>query len=135
MTNFTAIFNLFMTKLFFLLLIVFSQNIVLSQTKFYKSNSIEVIKNSTLQNHAWVGGLNFCQFFGIDLNLDNIEDLVIYDKTGNKILTFLNQGIPNSESYLFAPEYISVFPTPSDWVILYDLNCDGRKEFITNSPT
>jgi len=124
-----------MTKLFFLLLIVFSQNIVLSQTKFYKSNSIEVIKNSTLQNHAWVGGLNFCQFFGIDLNLDNIEDLVIYDKTGNKILTFINQGIPNSESYLFAPEYTSVFPTPSDWVILYDLNCDGRKEFITNSPT
>lgn len=124
-----------MPKILLIFLLIFSQKITLSQTKFYKSNSIQVIRNSTQQKHAWVGGLNFCQFFGIDLNLDNKEDLVIYDKTGNKILTFLNQGIPNTESYLFSPEYISVFPSPSDWIILHDLNCDGRKEFITNSST
>lgn len=123
-----------MSKIFVLILIIFSPKIVLSQTKFYRSNSIEVLKNGIVQKHAWVGGLNFCQFFGIDLNLDNKEDLVIYDKTGNKILTFLNTGIANTESYSFAPEYASVFPIPSDWIILHDLNCDGRKEFITNSP-
>jgi hypothetical protein len=86
--------------------------------------------DSTLK-YPWAGGLNSCQFGKIDINLDGIKDLVIFDRQGNRILPFINDGIPDSVSYSFHPELASLFPALHDWVFFYDYDCDGKEDIFT----
>ncbi len=79
----------------------------------------------------WAGGLNSCQFCALDLNLDGIEDLLIFDRHGNRKLTFINGGTPNSTDFTHAPEYAGKLPELHDWVISADYNCDGKKDLFT----
>ena len=54
-----------------------------------------------------------------------MEDLFVFDRTGNKITTFLNNG----DSYSYAPEYDQLFPQSlSSWVLLRDYNNDNKKD-------
>lgn len=89
--------------------------------------------NQTLQ-YPWAGGLNSCQFGEIDLNGNGIKDLFVFDRQGNRILTFINEGIPGKISYAFAPEYASSFPQLIDWVQLVDYDGDGKEDIFTYSP-
>ncbi|HTL80839.1 MAG TPA: FG-GAP-like repeat-containing protein [Bacteroidia bacterium] len=81
----------------------------------------------------WVGGMNSCQFSDIDLNLDGIKDLFIFDRAGNKITTYLNYGTANVVDYHYAPQYLSQFPHLHDWVLLRDYNCDGKEDIFTTN--
>ena len=54
--------------------------ICFSQIEFIQNNDISVLKNDIELTNPWCGGLNFCQFSNIDLNLDGVEDLFIFDK-------------------------------------------------------
>ena len=76
-----------------------------SQVNFNRDTSISVIENSIRFNHAWAGGINAAQPSEIDINLDGIKDLIIFDRTGNKLTPFLNIN----GKYIFAPEYRSAF--------------------------
>ena len=96
-------------KIIFIFIFIFSllfAKISFSQTiydyGFKKTNNISV-RDSTgkILRHAWVGGLNSCQFSDIDLNNDGISDLFVFDKTGNKSLTFINNGISDSVDYIY----------------------------------
>ncbi len=79
----------------------------------------------------WAGGLNAAQINTMDLNGDNKPDLVIFDRTANKVITFLNQ---NSQ-YVYAPYFESLFPKEIDqWMLLRDFNCDGKKDIFTSDP-
>ena len=51
-----------------------------SQINFNQNNNISVYKNGQELENAWAGGLNFCQFSKIDLDLDGVNDLFIFDK-------------------------------------------------------
>ncbi|MEZ5149196.1 MAG: hypothetical protein R2759_19530 [Bacteroidales bacterium] len=66
---------------------------------------------------AWAGGMNSCQFGEVDMNLDGIKDLLVFDRHGDRIMTFLNAGYANDVSYYLAPEYAGSFPKLVDWVI------------------
>ncbi|MCX6241401.1 MAG: T9SS type A sorting domain-containing protein [Bacteroidetes bacterium] len=81
--------------------------------------------------YTWAGGLNSCQFCSIDLNLDGISDLLIFDRHGNRKLTFINQGGSGQISYRYAPEYESRLPEMQEWVITADYNCDGKMDIFT----
>ena len=50
-----------------------------------RDTTIQVIENGVVFNSAFAGGINSAQFSEIDLNLDGLIDLVIFDKSGNKI--------------------------------------------------
>ena len=77
---------------------------------------------------AWAGGLNAAQFNTMDLNDDGVEDLVLYDRMANKVVTF----IASENQYISAPEYQQIFPEGIyNWVLLRDYNCDGRKDIFT----
>ena len=80
-------------------------------------------------DYPWVGGINAAQFSTIHLNNDTIEDLFIFDRTGNKVLTFVNSGV--GSGYVYAPEYESQFPALQSWVLLRDYNCDGKKDIFS----
>lgn len=80
---------------------------------------------------GWAGGLNSCQFSEIDLNGDGIKDLFVFDRNGNRVLTFINNGTPNTVDYTYAPEYQDRFPAMTDWALLRDYNCDGKEDIFT----
>jgi len=77
---------------------------------------------------AWAGGLNAAQFNSMDLNGDGTDDLVLFDRMAGKVITFLNED----NQYVPAPEYENLFPGEiSNWLLLRDYNCDGRKDIFT----
>ncbi len=79
------------------------------------------------------GGLNNPQYSAADLNNDNIDDLVIFDREGDMILTFINGGTPGLVDYTFSPEYAKNFPEVEDWAMLRDFNCDGVMDLFMYS--
>jgi hypothetical protein len=104
----------------------------LAQPGFRRTDTIKVTENSILQSNPWVGGHNFTQFSDIDLNMDGIKDLFVFDRTGDKVTTYLNTGTPNTVSYVHAPQYEKLFPPGlRDWVLLVDYNNDGKEDIFT----
>jgi len=81
----------------------------------------------------WVGGMNCMQFSEIDLNNDGIMDLFAFDKTGNKVLTFINQGIHDSISYVYDYTYEKYFPPFTGWAQLIDYNHDNKPDIFCYS--
>src|SRR6185295_10717330 len=93
-----------------------------AQFTYVLDQSIPVEYNSVTLPMPWAGGFNSPQFNTMDLNGDNVQDLVIFDRTANKVITFINQN----KAYRYAPEYEAFFPAELDqWVLLRDFNCDG----------
>lgn len=80
---------------------------------------------------AWTGGLNACQVHKFDLNFNGTEDLIIFDRHGHRLLTFLNDGTSGEYAYSFAPEFIEHFPEIRHWVQLIDYDGDGKKDIFT----
>jgi len=80
--------------------------------------------------YTWAGGLNSCQFCAIDLNQDGLNDLLIFDRHGNRKLTFINLGGAGI-NYRYAPEYEAQLPEFQEWVITADYNCDGKMDIFT----
>jgi len=115
---------------FFLAFIFLISDNAFSQINFSRDTTISVMENANGFKHAWVGGINAMQPSQIDLNLDGINDLILFDRTGTKLTPFLDI---NGE-YVFAPEYRSAFSNHlHDWVILSDYNCDGKQDIFTYS--
>ena len=79
----------------------------------------------------FAGGLNLPQFSPIDLNQDGTEDIFIFERNSNKVLTFLNGGTAGVVDYQYAPEYEAGFPEMDGWVKLADYNCDGLPDIFT----
>lgn len=73
------------------------------------------------------------QYSQIDLNQDGTKDLFVFDRSGNKITTYINTGVTNQVSYVLAPQYVYDFPIMHDWVLLRDYNCDGKEDIFTCS--
>ena len=109
-------------------------NLCLSQINFIKNDSISVSVNGINISNAWSGGLNFIQASSIDLNYDGIEDLFLFDRSGNKINTFINLGIQDSISYITDNSYRNKFPQLSSWALLRDYNNDGKKDIFSYTP-
>lgn len=81
----------------------------------------------------WAGGLNACQFGRMDLDGDGRKDLLVFDRQGNRLLTFLNQGATGEIKYNYAPEYAKRFPKLTDWAVFADYDGDGREDIFTYS--
>ncbi|MBM77457.1 MAG: hypothetical protein CL846_03170 [Crocinitomicaceae bacterium] len=99
----------------------FSQNLIFSQ-----SNDLIVSKMGDTLNSAWAGGINSAQISTMDLNFDQLEDIVIFDKSGNKILTFIN----SVDHYYYDSQYEKFFPKIENWMLLRDYNGDGKKDIF-----
>jgi hypothetical protein len=100
---------------------------------FFRADSVKVKSASSYLKNPWAGGLNNPQFSEIDLNFDGIKDLFIFDRSGNKAITYLNQGTVATIDYTHAPEYQNTFPAMTDWVYLADFNCDGKEDIFTHT--
>ncbi len=114
-------------------LLLLSTGILQGQTTvgFSRVDTVPVYVNNSPLLFPWAGGINFCQFSDIDLNQDGILDLFVFDRSGNKITTYINNGTANQVDYVLAPEYVSKFPKMHDWALLRDYNCDGKMDIFT----
>ena len=98
---------------------------------FSRVDSVPVFAYSQQLLFPWAGGINFAQFSEIDLNQDGIMDLFVFDRSGNKVTTYLNLGTANQVDYVLAPQYVYDFPIMHDWALLRDYNCDGKMDIFT----
>lgn len=93
------------------------------------------VKESNIQfKNAFAGGMDVPQFGTCDLDLDGKLDLVIFDREGYKISTFLNKGGNNEIKYIYAPQYVKHFPKMVDWMQLVDYNGDGKMDIFCAIP-
>lgn len=108
-----------------------------SQLQFIRYDSVTVIGQSDTLLNPWAGGLNFCQHSSIDLDLDGTDDLFVFDRTGNRISTYINEGGPGETRFKHSPQYVASFPVMNGWVLLRDYNCDGMADIYTygNGPS
>jgi hypothetical protein len=75
------------------------------------------------------GGYNYVTAGEIDLNQDGIQDLILFDRSGDRITPMLW----NSTTYEFAPEFINLIPPGKHFMQFRDLNCDGKADIFTYS--
>lgn len=94
------------------------------------------VKNSagTFYEFPWAGGMNSVQYGQIDLDMDGKKDLLVFDRTGNRIMPFLNAGGDGEINYKYAPSFAGFFPDIFDWMILADYDLDGKEDIFTYSP-
>jgi Secretion system C-terminal sorting domain/FG-GAP-like repeat len=87
------------------------------------------VDNSLLRN-PFAGGLNSPQLNQADLNADGAMDLVIFDRAGNKFITYINNLTGGISAYRHAPQYEAIFPQLRDYAIFRDYNKDGAMDIF-----
>ena len=99
---------------------------------FVRSQNIAVHSQSEqLFSFPWTGGINSVKGAEFDLNNDGNKDLVLFEKHGDRLHTFLNLGLEDSIAYVYAPEYRHFFPDLHNWVIFKDYNGDNSPDIFT----
>lgn len=108
------------------------------QLYFNRYDSVQVSEEDGLLELPWAGGLNHPQFSNIDFNADGRNDLLVFDKSGDKLICLT---MNESNELEIAPEYREMFTNqhlPSrgrlhDWILLRDFNADGKNDIFTYS--
>jgi hypothetical protein len=99
---------------------------------FRQANNVPVLplnQNNPFE-FGWAGGLNAPQFQELDVNNDNLLDLIVFDRTGDKLLTFRKN--PGTFNYTYEPEWESLFPPIKNWLIIRDFNSDGKPDLFVS---
>ena len=86
-----------------------------------------------LLQSPWCGGLNACQFGQFDLNGDGKNDLVAFDRHGNRLSCFINKGGMGEVDYEFDNSYVKFFPRLDEWAIFTDYDGDEKTDIFTYS--
>lgn len=100
---------------------------------FSASSYIELLKVGTPLPNPWTGAYNSGQFWPCDMNNDGIEDMLVFDKTSNRVLVFLAQIQGQEMVWKFAPDYADLVPQMQSWMATADFNCDGRMDLFTQT--
>ena len=123
-----------MKNLVFLFLLVFSAQILGQSLQFKFNQDINVSNGQGMLKNAWAGGLNAVQFAQMDLNGDGIEDVLAFDRTNQKIFTYINKSlIGGAIALAYDPNFEKYFPPIENWLILCDFDGDKRKDLFTST--
>lgn len=119
-----------MHKRFIFYCFLFGFTCLQAQRLFIPKDSVVVVENGKTLRNPFAGGLNFVQISTVDLDGDGQEDLVTFDRMGDRLKTFIYQ--PTSKTYIYTPAFETGFPPDLRfWVFLEDYNCDGKKDLFT----
>lgn len=107
------------------------QHLSAQTTQSFERISIPVEANGENLAYPFAGGLNAPQFSVADLDHDLRQDLVLFDRAGHVVLTFINEGSDGAPDYVYRPEYASNFPDSlTDWMLLRDFDQDGAMDLF-----
>lgn len=70
-----------------------------AQTGLQFDASVPVEDGSLNLDLAWAGGMNAPQIGELDLDLDGLRDLVVFDRIGDRVMTLLNTGGTGTNRY------------------------------------
>jgi hypothetical protein len=124
-----------MNKLFLVFLIMaLNAQSLLSQTYLgfeYHPNIPVKVGSTTLQN-PWAGGINYGQFSSIDYNFDGLNDLVIFDRSGDEFVLMEHVLNGSTHSYRYVYKGYQYFPADCKYRSAFvDYNADGKKDLFT----
>ncbi len=89
---------------------------------------------SAIKN-PWTGGLNAAQISMFDADMDgNEDDIFVFDKAGNRVLVYIGTTSGGQRTYKYHPKLSKQFPPITDWALLRDFDCDGKRDIFTYSP-
>ncbi|MCB0660036.1 MAG: T9SS type A sorting domain-containing protein [Saprospiraceae bacterium] len=100
---------------------------------FDRISDISIWEGGHSLSMPFVGGLIAPQFSNMDFNEDGLQDLFIFDRNSNSIITLLKKNGKGNFEYEYAPQYQAMFPALSQWALLYDYNQDGIEDIFTSS--
>lgn len=106
-------------------LLCFFSNLSFGQFAFERNYEIAVTKNDKTLTRAWEGGLNYPIFSNIDFDNNGNQDLIAFDKSGNRLIVFKNNQLS------FEPINIPI--TLDKWVLFRDFNCDNLPDIFTGT--
>jgi len=109
----------------------FSQGIAPFSFRYDASIPVKLSPTGNNLKNAWAGGNNAPQFSSIHLNNDEIPDLILFDRSGEKLLTYIATG--SNFEFVYDPFYESFFPKMQDWVLAKDYNGDGLNDLFTST--
>lgn len=93
-------------------------------------HSIPVFENNSELLMPWAGGINSAQYNALDINGDGEKDLVIFDRSANKLTSFIWDGV----GYQHSPDSEYIFPEGlTSWLLFRDFNCDGFEDIFADS--
>jgi hypothetical protein len=115
--------------LFCVLFLRFSQKAFCQLNYRNAGREVSVILKSDSLSNAWAGGLNATTIASIDCNLDNKDDLLVFDRVHHKAFVFLNER----NQYIYSKTVSQNLPKLSKYALTFDFNKDGKKDIFTSS--
>jgi hypothetical protein len=98
----------------------------------YWGNTPIFPENSTSPlSNAWAGGFNAPQIQEADLNRDGTAEIIILDRSGNRISVF--ETLDQRASWKYAPFYKRLIPEIGDWFQIKDYNNDGIEDLFCSA--
>ena len=116
-----------MRKIIWLLLLFVTYT---ASAQLFKLSNDPVFMNKTgeVLDLALAGGLNQPQFSNMDFNNDGSLDLFVFDRTGNKVLTFISKTAGGKTVYEYEPMYEEYFPKAVEFMHLRDFDNDQKPD-------
>jgi hypothetical protein len=81
-------------------------------------------------SNPFAGGMNATQFESIDLTNDGLEDLVLFDRTIEKLAVFVNRA----STFVYDPVISQQLPHFDSWMRFVDYDGDGKKDLFCAAP-
>jgi hypothetical protein len=118
-----------------LAILFFCPLLVNAQFQVVPSNELPVFReNGSVIANPWTGGINAAQLSMMDADMDgNEDDIFIFDKAGGRILIFIGRMEGGERVYEYNPRLAQYFPHITDWALLRDFDCDGKRDIFTYS--
>ncbi|MCU0468534.1 MAG: FG-GAP-like repeat-containing protein [Arcicella sp.] len=112
-----------------------STAILAQEFNFKYDNGLQIVQNGQVLPNGFAGGLNAPQFSTCKLDNDGVDDLVVFDRTAQKLYTFLaKQDNTGKYFWQYASMYENAFPSVSNWFLMRDYDRDGKKDIFTYTP-
>jgi hypothetical protein len=94
---------------------------------------VSVSVNGNYLSNPWSGSYNSGQFWPCDINNDGQNDLLVYDKTSERVLTFLARVENGNLVWRYNPDFEDFIPPMEAWMASADFNCDGKLDLFTQT--